>query len=696
MRGIFMPQEGEERTLRDGFHRLVNARETPAALVEAREWLGRRLAEAPLDSVPQTPKALCSQPWAEVGCAKPNAVSAEILAFHAPLALVEGAWLQSVAQADNGQLPPVAELFAAYLALLGKDEAASPAFAYRAWLKLRGVPLAEASSWRFAQDERIGAPALGFACLQLALGLDAARRFPETLGFTLAYGRSPSPWRLPALARRLTVLSTMNGCAERALHSYLAGGGDWQAVRKGYALYVTAEAAYLAELQSRTEREFSQTERVAGIFRRKLHFARGYHDGITLGGRGLEPWFADQPFDAAGFLAAFAASPYAAGEPGDRPFDRLTGFGGPMFGVFDRQEMEAINAWLDDAASKTAIPSRTSLPATAPFLDPDGRKSALPFSSRRERFGSRDLFHRLINGDLRPQTQDAARRRVGKTLSCARRASSFPTSAHRRFFAYSPQDFARRIAQIHQAEIDRYRPLMPPPRLKREEYVWAIRQFAPAILVDGCWLQYLGEAIHQDKRIHRLLYRIYAEELGEGRVDWNHPKIYRDLLNELSIELPPTHSEEFAGHPGLLDCAFDLPAYLLAISRFPSTHLAEILGLNLAIELSGLGAGYLQLADELRYWNIDPLIVSLHLGIDNLAGGHAAMAAEAVQSYLDEIRELGGEAAVDRSWRRIWSAYLSLGTASRRFRWALMTRYCRRFIPWRIRAPESGRPTSAS
>jgi len=682
-----MAVEGEESAIREWFHQLANARENPSALAGAQAWLSGLLIAAEADSTSQGAPALSGVDARTAileQAANPAAASAELLAFHAPLGLLEGAWLQSAALAANGHRPDVAALSAAYLALLGQDEAASPAFAYRGGLNRQGVSLAKATSWRFAQTPGVGGPALRFASVHLALGLHAARFFPEALGFTLAYGQSASPWRLAALPepRRSAVLETVDQQAQEALRACPEDTPAWARVWRGYALYQRAEADYLHELEHFARRGENLADRVAGLFRRKRRFAQGYHAGIALGGRRLEDWFADPIFDAEGFLAAFAASPYAATEAGQRPFQRLAAFGGPMFGVFERQELALIEAWLDRAGQKARplLASEAGRPAafSLPFID-----NPAPALSATRRLNPRELFHRLINQDARADTLASARRRVEKTLARARRAIDRKGPPARQFFDYSPQAFACRVAQIHAEEVARHRPFQPPPRLRREEYAWGVRQFAPAILVDGCWLQHQGEAASQDSRLHRLLHRIYAEELGEGHADWNHPKIYRDLLDELAIDLPATHTWDFARHPGFIDAAFDLPCHLLAIAQFPRTYFPETLGLNLGIELSGLGAGYLRLAEELRHFGINPLIVTLHLSIDNLAGGHAAMAAEAIELYLDETLAWGGDAARQAAWRRIWSGYLSLDTATTRFKWALAAGFCRRFLPGR-------------
>jgi hypothetical protein len=95
----------------------------------------------------------------------------------------------------------------------------------------------------------------------------------------------------------------------------------------------------------------------------------------------------------------------------------------------------------------------------------------------------------------------------------------------------------------------------------------------------------------------------------------------------------------------------------------------------LAIELSGLGRLYMSLEEGLQYWGIDAGIVKVHISADNFASGHAAMAKQAVQAYLDEIAACYGTQEMHKHWRRIYTGYGSLGTASLRFLAALVSRY---------------------
>jgi hypothetical protein len=189
-------------------------------------------------------------------------------------------------------------------------------------------------------------------------------------------------------------------------------------------------------------------------------------------------------------------------------------------------------------------------------------------------------------------------------------------------------------------------------------------QLAPAILVDGAWLWGLQKPSEGLKPWDRDLIRIHFDELGEGQPEWNHPNVYRYLLRSEGIELGDFRTEVFQKDRRLLNAAFDFPCTLLSMGALQSIYPAECLGLNLAIETSGLGTHYLRAIEILRHHEINPAIVSLHLSIDNLSSGHSARALSAIQSYLETLQALGGPEAMQASWRRIWRGFNSFKVAN--------------------------------
>lgn len=286
------------------------------------------------------------------------------------------------------------------------------------------------------------------------------------------------------------------------------------------------------------------------------------------------------------------------------------------------------------------------------------------------RLSNRQLYFYLVNADLYPEVFVTARDRVQRLLAKTRWLTRLP------FKHYQHPLFDELVDNHYQQEMGAYNPFKAPPKLSRKTYVWGIEQLAPTVLTDGCWLQGASQLqFYSNRKVGAYLFSTYSDEVGAGKRDQSHPYIYRQLLQSLDIALPPTHSQEFVEHLGFIDSAFDLPNYLLAIGRFPGQFLPEILGLNLAIELSGLGKLYMTLADELDYWGIDPAIVNIHISIDNAVTGHTALATRAIQLYLDGILASQGTKGMNKHWRRIYTGYCSLRWASARFKYSLVLKY---------------------
>ena len=85
----------------------------------------------------------------------------------------------------------------------------------------------------------------------------------------------------------------------------------------------------------------------------------------------------------------------------------------------------------------------------------------------------------------------------------------------------------------------------------------------------------------------------------------------------------------------------------------------EILGLNLAVELAGIGGPYLEARDTLRAFGLPTLFVELHNAADNVADGHAAWSMNAIKIYMDEIAARDGPHNLDFIWHRVWSGICS-------------------------------------
>nr|WP_246870949.1 iron-containing redox enzyme family protein [Pantoea ananatis] len=195
---------------------------------------------------------------------------------------------------------------------------------------------------------------------------------------------------------------------------------------------------------------------------------------------------------------------------------------------------------------------------------------------------------------------------------------------------------------------------------EREEVIHSTLQLAPLTLIDGSWLQGFTDIRLASSTVGYSLFRTYWDELGNGIWELNHPKIYRDVLKQMDIYLPPTGSWSFAFDDRLEESSFELPVYWLSIGKFPVRYQAEILGMNLAMELSGVGGGYLSARRFLKHYGFSTAFVDLHNTIDNVQTGHSAWAAEAIEAMLRRTPEHQQEAV----WQRVCIGYESLAPRS--------------------------------
>jgi hypothetical protein len=202
------------------------------------------------------------------------------------------------------------------------------------------------------------------------------------------------------------------------------------------------------------------------------------------------------------------------------------------------------------------------------------------------------------------------------------------------------------------------------PLPSREALVDSTLQLAPLTLIDGSWLSGFTDYAHASSQVGHFLFEIYWDELGNGEPALNHPLIYREVLAQMGVHLPPTASLEFARWPGFEDRSFELPVYWLSIGRFPRTFLPEILGLDVAMELSGVGGTYRRAKLALHAYGYSTRFVDIHNTIDNVASGHSAWAADAVDTYLAALGSVHGPGAVDEAWQRIRVGYRSLNPPS--------------------------------
>lgn len=614
----------------------------------------------------------------------PGITSVESSILHSlPLQLTAPDWLQYGAQAVTGESRLASALLRLYLSLSGRvADHATLTEQLIAALQSCNIQFPLLHSREFSRQNNIADVVFEFAVLQLALGRHICHFLPEILGYSWAYSQSgilleythtsAQIAQNPELARYcLRRARTLQNAVEQIgliFACYIKQYPQlrqkvWQRLQSGFYLYqwqlINCSAHILPTL--------SPVEAMLHLIRDKAAVAAGYHHRVPWGDKTLQQWFAASPFDTQGFLSVLKQSQYFDAEnPASSSLIALFDFHGPMFGVLTEQERIVLQQGL--LVLTQASPVELNAPRIAARKYPKRRKTEQSVA----RVCKRQLFKQLLHAESEIEISQQARTLTASTLKTAKWRYRLP------FKVYTHEALDAFAQSLYQRETAAYQPMKTRPRLSKASYVWGIEQLAPAILVDGCWLQHSHEIQHPG--IRDLLLRIYVDEMGHGVWQQNHPYIYRQLLDSLGINIAALHSPDFIKHPGFLHSAFDIPVFLLSISKFPASFLPELLGLNLAIELSGLGKTYLQLAEELEYWGIDAKIVKLHMTIDNIVSGHAALALQAIRLYQDEMLALQGQQAVQHHWQRIYAGYAALQWVGLRFKYDMLFAYgCKQF-----------------
>ncbi|MGH8643541.1 MAG: iron-containing redox enzyme family protein [Gammaproteobacteria bacterium] len=632
-----------------------------------------------------------------------------VLREFAPTALLDGCWLQHIANAATAHGEPYARLSRFYAAKLGGGEPTlSSGFLYGELLRSSGIILPAVGSWAFITHARISEQAFATPVFQLALSFFPRRFLPEIIGYTLGHfagvsaidrwvslsfapGETAGRWR----GRRESAVEEQAPLEAicRIVCDYLASLPEalrqrhWRRLWNGVVVQHLIEQPHRTLLQKRftSEGNASLHGQVLAIFQAKRAFARGHHRGAELFGKSLAEWIEG---DLNAFLSAFVQSPYLkVGDPDQSLFfHTLLSPDGPMYQVFTGEEIATLKKWVHGL--KGASPEPPVLPTAGngqpPTVDTNfGADLHWPRTCRdrlTQMQSGKQLFHRLVNVDVYPQIRSQAWAFVHQWLRHTEKVLRHaPEGDLLRPFPYSHSAFEARTAAIYSDAVFRYRPFVPPPRLDKQEYHWLLEQVAPFTLVDGCWLQNIALAGCANGDVRAKLFQIYDDEIGNGNPTRNHANIFRELLRMQGMRPPAIDSPVDLDWPGVQEGNFEIPNYLLAIAQFSRSFFPEILGLNLAIELSGLGGFYRTLTDELRYWDIDPRFFVLHQVVDNLASGHARLAFDAIALYLDHMLASSGEEEMQRGWRRIWTGYGALTVVSRRTWRHIAWAYVRRF-----------------
>jgi hypothetical protein len=628
----------------------------------------------------------------------------------APLALVAGAWLQWLSSPANCH----DDVALAALTLYASDMHVGSSGLCRgqAFLDLlQQLHLAD-YAWpapRLVHDRRVPDGSFRLPAILLAMSRRPDEFLPELLGTDLCLRNVGV---LPALgAVRLPGDVHPDWTAldlSQPLDDELPGGlaqGRWvveqfnrEASATDRCRLLTGFRWTLGSLQAWSDALRDQLARVhpeqemAELVRLRAREGAIYHHGFTLDGRSLGSRMEEAcRADPRPLMDALASSPSVTPGSAERSplITDLVSETGPMFRVFDEDDLAVIRRWIDSlpttparriAAAPLGPPLPDLRPATLAGADGDGD----PPSSVRE------AYHCLQRRSTSPALSRWATSYVHGWLARSRyRLDADNRQLPRRWTRDGLRPW---LVDQHDRHAEQFVTDADAPAVSRQALVETTVQTAPLVLLDGSLLHGFTDYQQVATDIGRLLFRTYWDELGDCRPERNHPRIYRQLLEEMGVELPPTASWAFASSNRLDDHSFELPVYWLSIGRRPRTFAPEILGLNLAMELSGVGGSYRSARLALQRHGFSTRFVDIHNTIDNVAAGHTAWAADAVDAFIATIGDTHGHAAQVDAWERVRVGFVSLDPPSRR-RHRLAQRRAQRRV-FRSNRPRQSGPTS--
>lgn len=708
--GLPLAPEPARLSVREAYYHLVNIEEHPEALPLAYDVVVHRLAasaatwpdlasalERPTDAIERltvlTERLVAlrerfAHPWRSEQAEVRRRLLLQYFVQYMPTALVDGSWLQGgvrVATAHTAAGSALTGLYLHQVRAFVHEPARHFLADYRSVYERLGAPLEDVASHSFAQrtdllESSFPLPIFLLAVAQFTrsftaeiVGLNLAWQFLDLSAFGPdlvrdvcdAYGLPLHGMHREDPGHRQTGRDMAHATASRLLKDAgeLRMSEVWASLVRGAAAGVQIWTEWFEQAQGAAPAGSPDPrQEMIDLLWRKAPHAIGYHGSRTLGARPIDEQLATQRFDGPALLDALAASPWVKARQPDKSalLKRLIGFGGPMLSVFSPVEQQIIERWIESLPVENDAPPLASPRPTVPQMQyVEGRRWDRAALRRRSenlygRCSVRELYHYLVNVELHPDILPVAERFACDRLERSMAALSTGERAipSRR---YDPAALEAWVYAKHREQIDSYRPPAVRPEAPKDAFIEATVQLAPLILIDGGWLQGMASPALVHTTVGRMLLHVFVEELGEGRAEEHHANIYRDLLAAMGETAPSVETWEFARWARLQDSSFDAPTLWLSISCFPRHFLPEILGLNLAVELAGVGGPYMEARDTLRRFRYPTLFVDVHNAADNVTAGHAAWAMNAVKRYMDDVAERDGPHNVDRVWHRVWS-----------------------------------------
>lgn len=605
----------------------------------------------------------------------------------APTAMSLGAWLQGLSAPAVFEDPAHLEALAALaddVGVGGPEQARHDAF--RAIARRMGLSELTGTARDIAAHPEIRDGAYRLGGLLHAVSRRSDAFGPEIAGINLALrhvgmlppwrclrARSGAPeWSRLDLAQAQTAAlpadHTQPSIARALAEAFGADPASRRRVRFGVHLAHRLVLEWNALLSDLARAMISPRLAMALLVQERAREAAVYHQAYKLEGRSLADWFREAQEAPLPLVDALGRSKLVRPHEPDksRLINELIRADGPMFRIFRNEDVRLMRRW---------IASLAQAPAAAPAEAEADGEPALPFAASpgRKDVGAgdaslgavprslREAYYLLQGRALAPRTRDFALDYCRFWLKRAR--DSVDRTDRSLPGTWRPGVLREWLLDSHDKHADAFEESRDQPMPSREAVIDQTLQLAPLTLIDGAWLQGFTDIALASTRVGCPLFETYWDELGNGEWAINHPKIYRDVLAAMDIVLPPTGSPEFAADPRLREESFRLPVYWLCLGKFPTTFRPEVLGMNLAMELSGVGGSYRNAREFLKHYGFPTVFVDIHNTIDNVSKGHSAWAADAIDAYMQNVVEFGD---VESAWARVRTGYESLAPIVKR------------------------------
>lgn len=546
--------------------------------------------------------------------------------------------------------------------------------------------------------------ALGFAVGQVLLGAP-----PELAALLSEHPEPLTAWALDSAAHRRACASV-----QRMLDAYAADTPCWERVFAGACAQFELAAAWRRAL--RAPRVLGAWPALLQLLESKAPHAAAFHHHVpfdAMGSKnGLNALFAAPKFDARTLALQLARGQWVVpGKSNESALlTRSTAFGGPMFGIFSEAELHVFARWIDVLPFEPEPPTEPGAEVAELAQDAGAgspevviwRTTAQPAAETHS--DVRVLYHALLNTPRASATRAQSRAFLHGLFAQARNKLSDKELARRGLLMWRPPGGAgltlERWVNQQIAQQTKYAHRNPAwlehvlGRISHADAVWLLTQLAPMAFVDGAWLAGTTHVELQHLPITPLLFGIYRDELGAGDALQHHGNLMRRTLLAQGVQLPACDSVEFRDWRGFDPAAFNLACAWLAIAEHSRDCLPELLGINLATELAGIGDDYRNAAALLSRHGIDPYFFELHNSIDNAAAGHTAWSVQAIDDYLSGVSQNLGSEGVRSAWLRIWTGYDAYALASRPLRSVILRKLGPRVL-WRVLGTKRERPLAS-